>query len=97
MKLGSIQLANFQPLTNAPQEAASAIGALPALVGSTITPILYVGEQIVDDGVNYWFISEETLITIDGSRRLIMFAINELLEDDEPTYELLTESITVLT
>lgn len=96
MKLGSIQLANFQPLTNAPQEAASAIGALPALVGSTITPILYVGRQIVD-GLNYWFIGEETLITIDGSRRLIMFAINELLEDDEPTYELLTKSIVVLT
>lgn len=96
MKLGSIQLANFQPLTNAPQEAASAIGALPALVGTTITPILYVGEQLVD-GVNYWFIGEETMITIDGSRRLIMFAINELLEDDEPTYELLTKSITVLT
>ena len=96
MKLGSIQLANFQPLTNAPQEAASAIGALPALVGTTITPILYVGRQIVD-GVNYWFIGEETMITIDGSRRLIMFAINELLEDDEPTYEFLTESIVVLT
>lgn len=95
MKLGNIQLANFQPMTSAPQKAASAIGTLPDLVGSTITPILYVGEQLVD-GVNYWFIGEETLITIDGSRRLIMFAINEQTVDEEPTYEFLTQSVTVL-
>ena len=95
MKLGNIQLANFQPMTSPPQKAASAISMLPDLVGSTITPILYVGEQLVD-GVNHWFIAEETLITIDGSRRLIMFAINELTVDDEPTYEFLTQSVTVL-
>lgn len=95
MKLGNIQLANFQPMTSAPQKAASAIGALPELVGSTITPILYVGSQLTS-GTNYWFVGEETLITIDGSRRLIMFAINELTVDDEPTYEFLTKSVTVL-
>lgn len=94
-KLGGIQLANFQPLTNPPQKAASAISALPALVGSTITPILYVGEQVVD-GMNYWFIAEETLVTVDGTRRLILFAVNEQIDDDEPTYELLPQSVTVL-
>ena len=92
MKLGNIQLTQFAPLTKLPQEAASAIAVLPELVGSTIVPILYIGEQLVD-GVNYWFIGEETLITIDGSRRLIIFAINHC--DGE--YEFLTQSITVLT
>lgn len=94
-KLGNIQLEQFKPLTQMPQDAASAISALNELVGSTITPILYVGRQIVD-GVNHWFIGEETLVTIDGTRRLIMFAINEQLIDDEETYELLAQSITVL-
>ena len=46
--------------------------------------------------MNYWFIAEETLVTVDGTRRLILFAVNEQIDDDEPTYELLPQSVTVL-
>jgi len=91
MKLGNIQLASFQPMTSAPQEAASAISALSTLVGATIKPVLYVGEQLVD-GVNYWFIGEESMVTLGGERRLILFAINHC--DDE--YELVAESVVSL-
>ena len=76
MRLGNIKLANFQALNSMPQKAATAWSSVEKLLGVNFKPLIYVGEQIVD-GTNYYFIAEETFITLDGYRRLILLAINE--------------------
>lgn len=94
--LGQIELEKFDGLTRLPQEAASAWAVMSDLCGAIFKPILYVGKQQVN-GVNHWFIAEETQITLDGERRLVMLAINENNVDGEATYTLISQSIVVLT
>lgn len=91
MKLGQIELENFNDLTAMPQDAASAWAKVTELTGATFKPILYVGRQIVD-GINHWFIAEETRITLGGERQLVMFAVNE----NSGGFELVPESFLIL-
>ena len=91
MKLGQIEFENFNDLTAMPQDAASAWAKVSELTGATFKPILYVGRQIVD-GINHWFIAEETRITLGGERQLVMFAVNE----NSGGFELVPESFLIL-
>ena len=85
---GKIQLENFDAV-KLPQKAASAwTGAVEGLIGAQYKPLVYLGEQLVN-GVNYYFIAEQTLMTRPLIRRVIKFAIYE--HDGE--YQLLEESI----
>lgn len=90
--LGRIELEQFSTLTKMPQDAASAWDAVCEMCGVLFKPVLYVGRQTVD-GINHWFIAEETQITLDGERRLVMLAINE----SAGGFKLLPQSILILT
>ena len=56
---GKIDFADFEGITNMPQEVASACSALETagLCGASYKPLLFVGTQVTK-GVNYWFIAE---------------------------------------
>lgn len=73
---GSIQLENFKGLTSMPQKAASAWCAVEKLIGAKYVPLVYVGSQIVK-GVNYYFIAEQTLMTADKERSVVLLCVNE--------------------
>lgn len=80
-----IQLERFTGLTRLPQKAATAWSAFETsgLVGASYKPLLFLGTQVAN-GVNYWFIAEETLITRDMPRKVVALAINQL--GDEYTF-----------
>lgn len=90
--LGQIELEKFTELTKMPQDAASAWNKVSEITGVLFKPILYVGRQQVN-GINHWFIAEETQITLGGGRRLVMLAVNE----NSGGFALLPQSITLLT
>ena len=74
---GTIQLENFVGLTTMPQRAASAwSGAIEGLVGASYKPLIFYGTQLVN-GVNYYFVAEQTLITNPPVRRLVKLVIHE--------------------
>lgn len=74
---GKIELEHFNGLTSMPQKYASAWdGAFEHWVGSSYKPLLCVGKQIVE-GVNYYFIAEQTLTTHPPLTRIVCLAINE--------------------
>ena len=73
--LGQIELTQFKGLTAMPQEAVSAWAAVNAMTGVALKPLLFVGTQ-QSNGINYWFVAEETFITLGGGRRLILVAVN---------------------
>lgn len=85
---GKIELENFTGLTSMPQKAASAWSVFNGFCGANFKPLLYVGKQIVN-GVNHWFLAEETFVTLGGERRIVLLAINEL----DGKYKFLPESI----
>lgn len=89
--LGQIELAQFSSLTKLPQDAASAWAKVTELTGAIFKPVLYVGSQQVN-GINHWFIAEETKITLGGERQLVMFAVNE----NTGGFDVLSQSFTVL-
>ena len=56
---GKIELAQFEPLTKAPQDAASAMCVFEGeIVGAGYKPILYLGKQVAK-GTDYFFIAEQ--------------------------------------
>ena len=73
---GSINLIDQKELTSFPQKAASAWAALDGLTGASYKPILYVGTQVVK-GVNHFFIAEQTVITRNPDRHIVLVNINE--------------------
>ncbi|MBR4153370.1 MAG: hypothetical protein IKT98_10485 [Selenomonadaceae bacterium] len=73
---GSIQLEQFEGLTTMPQEYASAWSAVENLCGAGYKPLLCLGKQVAK-GVDYFFLSEQTLVTQPPVRRVVSFAINE--------------------
>ena len=75
---GKIELAKQEGLTKMPQMAASAWSAIGGLIGASYKPLVYVGSQQVR-GINHWFIAEQTLVTENPERRIVILAINEFL------------------
>lgn len=74
--LGKIVLENFAGLTTLPQKAASAWSSLSSLVGASYKALLFYGTQQVN-GVNYFFIAEQVLVTNPPVRRLVKLVIHE--------------------
>lgn len=75
---GKIELAQFEPLTKAPQEAASAMCVFEGeLVGASYKPILYLGKQIAK-GTDYFFIAEKTSADKFSSRHVVAVVVNGL-------------------
>lgn len=72
---GKIELEKFEDLTGMPQDYASAWNALEKLVGASYKPLLCLGKQIVE-GVNYYFIAEQTLTTHPPLKRIVRVVIN---------------------
>lgn len=92
MQTGAIQLERFTGLTHLPQKAATAWSALETsgLVGAkSYKPLLYLGEQLVN-GVNYWFIAEQTQAIREPARQVVKLAIHG---DRGGNYKLLDNSI----
>lgn len=75
--VGGINIIEQVGMTKFPQEAASAWSYFDgAIVGAAYKPIAYVGTQIVK-GVNHVFIAEQTLITAEPVRHIVLVTINE--------------------
>lgn len=74
--LGQIELENFKGLTQMPQKAASAWGAVDKIIGAKYVPLLYVGKQLVH-GTNHYFLAEQTLTTSGQERSIVTICINE--------------------
>lgn len=91
MFFGKIELEKFDGLDSMPQGAASAWTALNGLVGVKYKPLLFVGTQQAH-GVNYFFIAEQTLLTRNADKRIVMLAINEY----NGVYALIPHSIEVI-
>lgn len=90
MMFGKIQLEHFDGITTMPQDVASAWhAAFEGLVGVSYKPLLYLGKQLVN-GINYYFIAEQTFMTNPTFRRVVKLAINA--GDNDVT--LIDESIT---
>lgn len=73
---GEIELENFKGLSQMPQKAASAWGAVEKLIGAKYVPLIYLGKQVVK-GVNYYFIAEQTLQTAEKERGVVVLCVNE--------------------
>ena len=76
--LGQIKLEQFEAMENMPQKYQSAWdGAnLSTLTGAKYRPLLCAGQQTVH-GTNYFYIAEQTLSDVAGTRRLVLLPINE--------------------
>ena len=101
---GGIRLAENFSATKMPQGAASAWTVLDSLefTGAGYKPLLYVGDQQVN-GVNYWFIAEQTVVYKEVERHIVKLAVREFKQkiegkDDEfeTFYKLVPHSITVI-
>ena len=73
---GKIEYEKFVETTSMPQKAASAWNTLEDLLGASYKPLLYLGKQQVN-GVNYYFIAEQTIVTNPPIRRVVKLAIRE--------------------
>ena len=73
---GQIELEKFTGLTKMPQKAASAWSAVDKLIGAKYLPLIYLGSQLVH-GVNHYFIAEQTLMTADKERNIVVLCVNE--------------------
>lgn len=73
---GEIEFEQFAGLTKMPQSAASAWGAVEKLIGAKYLPLLYLGKQLVN-GVNYYFIAEQTLQTAGKEKNIVVLCVNE--------------------
>ena len=91
---GKMQLLEFDECTDLPQGFASAAAAInydengKELVGAKFKVILPLAAQVVN-GVNSFFLCEETFMTSPRARRLVTLAVNE--HDGE--YRVVKESI----
>ena len=67
---GKIELAEFEALTKAPQDAASAMCVFEGeLAGAAYKPLLYLGKQVAK-GVDYFFIAEQTFSDRQATRHV---------------------------
>lgn len=73
---GRIELAQFEALTKAPQDAASAMCVFEGeIVGAGYKPILYLGKQVAK-GTDYFFLAEQTLADKSASRHVVAVVVN---------------------
>ena len=77
-KFGAIDFETTTDLSKLPQKAASALSVLEdnTRVGAKFKALAYVGKQTVN-GVNYVFIAEETLMTADFEKHIVLVSVNE--------------------
>lgn len=73
--LGGVNIVKQNGMKILPQEAASAWPIMDELVGARYQPIAYVGTQLVK-GVNHFFLAEQTLITSEPERHIVLVTIN---------------------
>lgn len=86
---GKIQLEHFNGITQMPQEVATAWhDAFDGLVGAEYKPLVYLGKQLVN-GINYYFVAEQTFMINPIHRGVVCLAINA--NDNDVT--LIDESI----
>lgn len=89
MMFGKIQLEHFDGITTMPQEVASAWhDAFEELASVSYKSLLYLGKQIVN-GINYYFIAEQTFMTNPPFRRVVKLVIHA----DDNGVELVENSI----
>lgn len=78
--LGGIEVDIITDLKKAPQKVASAKSALESVEicgsGAGYNPLIYLGKQIVK-GVNYYFIAEQTLMTRNLGKHIVIVSVNE--------------------
>ena len=75
--VGNINVLEQQSITKMPQGAASAWAVFDgSVVGAAYKPIAYVGTQVVK-GVNHVFLAEQTIITAEPVRHIVILTINE--------------------
>ena len=74
---GAIKVVEQQAMTKFSQPAATAWSAVESLVGASYKPMAFVGTQQVN-GVNYVFIAEQTLITANPERHIVIVKVNAL-------------------
>jgi hypothetical protein len=58
-----------------PQELATAFGKVTQLMGATYAPIACIGSQLVN-GVNYAFLAEQTIMSLDGNKNIVVVILN---------------------
>ena len=73
---GAIEFEEFKGLTKMPQKAATAWDAVDKLVGAKYLPLLYLGKQLVN-GVNHYFIAEQTMMTASPEINIVLLCVNE--------------------
>ena len=73
---GAIEFEEFKGLTKMPQKAATAWDAVDKLVGAKYLPLLYLGKQLVN-GVNHYFIAEQTMMTASPEKNIVLLCVNE--------------------
>lgn len=76
--LGGLEVNIITDLSKLPQPIASAASALEntEIVGVGYKPLIYLGKHIVK-GVNYCFIAEQTLITREPIKHIVIIEVNE--------------------
>ena len=74
--LGGITVLEQNEMTAFPQKAASAWSVMSGIVGTKYKPIAYVGTQVVK-GVNHVFIAEQTMLTANFDRHIVLVTVNE--------------------
>lgn len=79
MKFGEIEILDQKGLTEMPQGAASAWGAMEGFLSASYKPLIYVGGQPVK-GVNHIFIAQQTLVLARPERHIVLVTINEFDE-----------------
>ena len=73
---GAIEFEEFAGLKKMPQKAATAWDAVEKLVGAKYLPLLYLGKQLVN-GVNHYFIAEQTMMTASPEINIVLLCVNE--------------------
>ena len=75
-KFGGIEIREQTEMKTMPQHAAGAWSVMSGLVGASYKAVAYVGTQIVK-GVNHVFIAEQTFVTANPERHIVLVMINE--------------------
>lgn len=82
------ELEELAGLTRMPTDAANAWSSLDALSRCYYRPVIYLGSEEVESGLQFWFIARQTVIFPKPENRLVMLAITEQKEytvGHEPT------------
>lgn len=82
------KLEELDGLSRIPKGAAEAWASLDALSRCYYRPVIYLGSEEVESGLQFWFIARQTVIFPKPENRLVMLAITEQKEytvGHEPT------------